>query len=388
VIVDLTLQRIEEEMKRDVIMGMLTKLIIEGFPDHKERLDMSLHEYWKIRDKLSVVDDTILYGCERVVIPKALRKEILQELHAAHQRVERALARARQCVYWPGLENDVRNVIGTCKECALYGQSQQKEPLIQDEPPTRPGEAIAMDLFHHSGKEYLVITDKFSGWPDIYEFRGNNGVSTEQVTKAILQWAKTLGVPNRITSDNGPQFKSNEFREFCGKWGICHDPSSPYHHIANGYAEAAVKSMKALVKKICPGKSISTSAFFHAMLEYRNTPRKDGLSPAQRIFGRPTRTRLPLHPVTFHRSIQDLIRKADRKAVQLRSEIKKKYDITAKTLSILEVGDIVRVQHQTTKKWDLIAKIMEIKPRKRSYLLKSETGRLYWRNRRFIRKTA
>ncbi|CAG0900705.1 unnamed protein product, partial [Cyprideis torosa] len=66
-----------------------------------------------------------------------------------------------------------------------------------------------------------------------------------------------------------------------------------------------------------------------------------------------------------------LDRLPETKRVQLRSEIKKKYDITAKTLSILEVGDIVRVQHQTTKKWDLIAKIMEIKPRKRSYLLKT-----------------
>ena len=111
----------------------------------------------------------------------------------------------------------------------------------------------------------------------------------------LLSGSTTLGAANRLTSDNGPQFKSEEFKEFCESWGIKHDPSSPYYHEANGYAEAAVKSMKNLVKKICPGKTVKNERFFKALLEYRNTPKTDGLSPAQRLFGRPTRTKLPAH---------------------------------------------------------------------------------------------
>ncbi|QQP35766.1 Transposon Tf2-6 polyprotein, partial [Caligus rogercresseyi] len=35
--------------------------------------------------------------------------------------------------------------------------------------------------------------------------------------------------------------------------------------------------------------------------------------------------------------------------------------------------------------WNLIAEILEIRPRGRSYLVKTESGRLYWRNRRYLK---
>ncbi len=105
---------------------------------------------------------------------------------------------------------------------------------MQDELPTRPGEAIAADLFACEGKEYLAITDKYSGWLDVHDFCG--GINTSAVEKAFMKWFLTMGVPNRLTTDNGPQFKSDEFHKFCEEWGIELDPSSPYHHIANGYA--------------------------------------------------------------------------------------------------------------------------------------------------------
>ncbi len=159
----------------------------------------------------------------------------------------------------------------------------------------------------------------------------------------------------------------------------------PYHHEANGYAEAAVKSMKNLVKKICPGKTVRNERFFKALLEYRNTPRKDGLSPAQRLFGRPTRTKLPAHPVIYKKDIRDKIREADRLTVKLRERAKDQQDSRTRKLEQLKPGTVVRVQHHLTRRWDLIGTVMEVMPRGRSYLVRSETGRLYLRNRKFIR---
>ncbi len=293
------------------------------------------------------------------------------------------MQRARQSVYWPGMTNDVRNVVRTCKECQVYQSSQQRELMVQDPQPFRPGEAIAVDFFSCDGREYLVIMDKYSNWPEIYDF--TRGVSTEDTVLRLLALSTTIGTPSRLTSNNGPQFKSEEFKQFCKSWGIEHDPSSPYHHEANGYAEAAVKSMKNLVKKICPGKTVKNERFFKALLEYRNIPRKDGLSPAQRLLGRPTRTKLPAHPVIYKKDIRDKIQEADRLAVKLRERSKDQHDRRARKLEQLEPGTVVRVQHHLTKRWDLNGTVMEVKPRGRSYLVRSETGRLYSRNRKFIR---
>jgi hypothetical protein len=89
--------------------------------------------------------------------------------------------------------------------------------------------------------------------------------------------------------------------------------------------------------------------------------------------------------VVYNRTDRDRVIKADRKAVSLRAKAKDAYDVGSKELSELKVGDIVRVQHGLTKKWNLIAEVLEIKPRGRSYLVKTESGRLYWRNRRYLK---
>ena len=87
----------------------------------------------------------------------------------------------------------------------------------------------------------------------------------------------------------------------------------------------------------------------------------------------------------YRKDVHAGIRKADRKAEQLRKKAKERYDRGARKLSTLAVGDVVRVQHHATKRWRLIGEIVEVNESGRSYLVKSETGRLYWRNRRFLR---
>jgi hypothetical protein len=243
-IVDPILDGIKEETFKDKIQCELKKAITEGFP--QKNMNPLLSDYYKLRDSLTVTDDLILFGT-RIVVPQKLRKCVLQKLHAAHQGLERTLRRARQCVFWPGITNDINNIVRNCKQCEVHKASQRKEPLLQDERPTRPGEAIAADLFSCEGREYLAITDKYSGWLDVSDFPG--AINSLAVQKTFMEWFLTMGVPNRLTTDNGPQFKSEEFSYFCQEWGIEHDKSSPYHHISNGYGEAAVCSAKDMVRK-------------------------------------------------------------------------------------------------------------------------------------------
>ncbi len=380
-VADNILDEVREKCEQDDLLCKLKNTIVNGFPKRKQDIPQ-LAAFWGIRHELTVKDDLILYG-NRIIIPQTMRKDILHKLHAAHQGRDRVLNRARQIVFWPGISNDVSNMVRRCNQCELNKASHRPQPLLQDVLPTRPGEAIAADLFSCEAREYMVIVDKYSSWIEVYDF--NRGVCSKDVEKAFVKFFMTMGVPNRITTDNGPQFRSEEFKQFCRHWGIIFDPSSPYNHQSNGYAESAVNAAKSLVKKICPGKTVNCAEFMEALIEHRNTPKQDGLSPAERLFHRPMRTRLPSHPQIFSAPIRERIRKADQKAVLLRKKAKEQYDKGASKLPALKVGDVVRVQHHITKKWNLIAEIMEMKARGRSYLVRSETGRLYWRNRRFLR---
>ena len=64
------------------------------------------------------------------------------------------------------------------------------------------------------------------------------------------------------------------------EWGVVWRPLSPHYPQANGHAEAAVKAAKDLVIKEAASGDLATDSFRKALLEFRNTPRANGKSPA------------------------------------------------------------------------------------------------------------
>jgi transposase InsO family protein len=52
-----------------------------------------------------------------------------------------------------------------------------------------------------------------------------------------------FGIPQTITTDQGTEFTSSEFRDFAESMGIKLLNSSPYHAQANGQVEASNKIM-------------------------------------------------------------------------------------------------------------------------------------------------
>ncbi len=78
------------------------------------------------------------------------------------------------------------------------------------------------------------------------------------------------------------------------------------------------------------------------LMEYRNTEHMPRLSLAQRLFGRPTCTCLPTHPLVFDCPIQDEIPELDKKTRQLCKLAKARYHESTQELGVLEVGNVVR----------------------------------------------
>ena len=87
--------------------------------------------------------------------------------------------------------------------------------------------------------------DKYSGWPEVTKLRF---FDTNAVTDAFEKLIQTFGIPERIRTNGGQQFRS-EFKTWCEKWGIEPVTPSPHHHKYNCHAEQAVRQMKNLLKK-------------------------------------------------------------------------------------------------------------------------------------------
>ena len=63
--------------------------------------------------ELSVEDGLLLRG-NRIVILMALRAPVLNRLHEGHLGINKCRDRARESVWWPGLNRELEVKISTC----------------------------------------------------------------------------------------------------------------------------------------------------------------------------------------------------------------------------------------------------------------------------------
>ena len=175
-----------------------------------------------------------------------MRREVLAQLHDSHQGMVRTKDRARLTVYWPGMDNDIDNTILSCKLCQNSLPSQQQEPITFKPTPQRPFQEIAADFCSHAGQQFLITVDCFSDWPEIMPMMTNT-TTTKLVSFLKSSFCRT-GAPDKVWTDQGPQFTSKAFQEFARQWGFEHITSLPRYPQSNGKAEATVKSMKKIIR--------------------------------------------------------------------------------------------------------------------------------------------
>ena len=339
------------------------------------------HPAWMFKKQWNFMGIQDQYGLivynGRIVVPEEARKQVLQKLHIQHTGQVKTYQNARQLYFWPNMRNSINQMVESCPQCIRMQPSQTVEKLIHTTA-TRPMEAISVDLGKQSGDWYLIGADRYSGWPMVTKLLS---LATYAITDALEDWFFHYGKPLKIRTDGGPQFRG-PFREWCEKNGIIHEQSTPYHHESNGHAEVAVREMKHLLEKT----DTNMKKFRSALMEWRNTPRRDdSLSPAQWFLGRRQKTQAIALPSAYERIPDEVLRNHEILRGEAEEQTKKRFDLRSCSRSELTVGTQVVVQHHLTKRWDLAGVIIEVKSNRRSYLVQAENGARYVRNRKFLR---
>jgi len=191
------------------------------------------------------------YG-NQLVIPKSLRERVLTlKQHAtvaAHPGMNRMYYTMRKAYYWPSMVTDIHSTITKCTTCA-----QNRPALRRHSTPLTLFQAIepltelSVDIFvpipaSKKGNRFiLVITDRFAKLTKCVALRR---ITTMSVASAIIDaWVSAYGPPDRILSDQGPQFMSNFFIAVMKMIGIETVRTTAYHPQTNEQVERYNRTM-------------------------------------------------------------------------------------------------------------------------------------------------
>ena len=144
--------------------------------------------------------------------------------------------------------------------------------------------------------------------------------------------------------------------------------------------------MKKILAASWDHRHLNEDRLCRALLQYRNTPsRKDGTSPAQKLFGHPIQDSIPAHRRSFAPEWQKSTQEAEQQTTETLAQSKEFYNTHAHSLPDIQVGSKVALQNQQTKLWDIYGMVVSIGPNRR-YFVKTQSGRILVRNRRFLRR--
>ena len=280
-------KQISSWTQKDPLLSKVLQYIMFGWPD---KADGELKPYFSRRLELSTHVGCILWGT-RIVIPPQARSTVLAELHGGHPGITRMKALARHLVWWPNLDQAIEDVVKQCEDCQQSRATPPPAPLHPWQWPTRPWTRLHIDFAGPmEGKMFLIMVDSHSKWIEVFPMTNATSYAT---IRYLRQLFAQFGIPETIVSDNGTQFVSAEFKEFCRLNGIRHVQTAPYHPSSNGLAERAVQVFKQGISKQSTGTlhdKISRMLF-----QYRITPHSTtGMSPAEMLIGRRLRSRLDL----------------------------------------------------------------------------------------------
>ena len=222
------IQDFQRATNNDLTLQTLQHTIQEGWPNDKLSVDQSIREYWPIRDEINSQNGLLLRR-ERLIVPSSMRNEMMRKIHEHHLVIEKCKCRARDLVYWPGMNSQIHDLISKYNTCLLFKNKQQREPMKGYEIPDRPWQRVGLDLFELDSENFIVISDHYSKFFEIAKFPNTKSYT---VISHLGPHFGRYGIPDEIVSDNGPQFASSVFQTYTTRNNIRHTTSSTVEWLA------------------------------------------------------------------------------------------------------------------------------------------------------------
>ena len=140
----------------------------------------------------------------------------------------------------------------------------------------------------------MVVVDEYTHYPIVEILKS---VSHRCVIPCLDQIFSMFSIPEVVKTDNVPPFSSDQFRQFTSYLGFHHRKITPHWPTANAEAEHFMKTLSKIIRTAVTD-NVNWRQNMHVFVRnYRATPHcSTGAAPAELLFNRPFRTKLPQVP--------------------------------------------------------------------------------------------
>ena len=325
--------------------------VIKYIKDQWRNCHKDFQTYFKIKDELTyksgLTNCNFVIRGDRLILPVSLRKRAIKLAHESHSGITKTKELIRTKVWWPGMDREVEEYVKACHICQAVTPNgkERLEPLIIKPIPQRPFSTVHIDLFGplESGKTLLGIVDELSRWPEVYILPGTK---TKDVIDALDDTFGRFGNPDKVTSDNGPQFRSWEFKNFLEKNGIIQHLTTPYYPQGNSTVERFFRNLKKFVKACDLERKVLSKELHKFLNTFRNTPtRGTGMTPASLILNYSPKGNIASYN-DFKSNSSPRLQQAEAHERDYKNKMKAYADKELKLIpSNLKEGDFVLIQH-------------------------------------------
>nr|AAK50597.1 putative gag-pol precursor [Oryza sativa Japonica Group] len=243
-------EEVNPDPSRQVVWMTDIRAYLDGNTLPEERAEAE--KLARISKRYILVEGALYRRAANGILLKCISREQGIELIAdAHQGEYRAHSASRTLVgkafrqgfYWPTALQDAQEWVQRCRACQFHAkQTHQPAQALQVIPLSWLFAVWGLDILGpfkaaRGGYQHLYVAiDKFTKWPEAYPVVK---IDKHSALKFIRGITSRFRVPNRVITDNGTQFTSELFGDYCDDMGIKLCFASPAHPKSNGQVERA-----------------------------------------------------------------------------------------------------------------------------------------------------
>jgi len=323
------------------------------------------HIWNRVRGKLALVDGRLVLKDHKrnlIVVPDHMKDKVIKWNHDepcnGHLGFDKTYYEIRQKFFWPNLLGTVCEFCKSCEICQKMKPSNNK--------PIAPMKPIVVrsvwELAHldcagplvttqRGNKYFLIVVDHCS------KFSVTRAVSN-CTAKTVMQFLEEAfffiyGIPIKLITDQGRNFESELFKQFCNNYHIDKVRTTSYHPQSNGLVERTIRSIKQILRTLVDDDHMNWDVLLpKATFIYNNSLHSStGVSPHSLIYGKDAcklSDKILSVPVDRNNDVDEMISRNkeiasenSKKAIKYQ---KKQYDKQIHAKFTYKVNDLILLQ--------------------------------------------